>query len=130
MAVDTKITRNLGNNFVQVEVSSKKSWTRYFKVPESNADEFCASYKKHDKKMKRISNISFILAPFAGCALAFPLTKKLSGGARMGAGVLAGMAAAVGSVFVTASIMEKAQEKLLKRLNSEELFYDNKKLPL
>lgn len=130
MSVETKISRNLGDNYVQVEAVSKKNWTRYFKVPESKADEFCSSYQKHDKKMKKISNMSFLAAPFAGCILAFPFTKNLSAGARMATGVIAGIAAALGSVFASASIMEKAHSKLLKKFDAEEISYDNKKLPI
>ncbi|MCM1004645.1 MAG: hypothetical protein NC408_09955 [Candidatus Gastranaerophilales bacterium] len=130
MTVDTKLTRNLGNNYVQVEASSKKSWTRYFKVPEDRADEFCASYKNHDKKMKKISNVTFVGAPFLGCILALPLTSRLSGGAKVATGILAGAGMAVGSVFMTASILEKRLNALLKKYDSEELFYDDKKFPV
>lgn len=128
-SIEMKVDRKLANNYVQVEATSKKTYTKYFKVPEQKADSFCADYKKHDKKMKRLSNISFIGATIAGCAIVSPLTKNLSSATKLCIGIFAGMVAAVGSVFCTAKVMEKQQNKLLKEFGAEEIFYDeNKKL--
>ena len=130
MAVDIKVNRKLDNNHVQIEATSKKSFTRFFKVPEDKADEFCASYKKHENKMKWLSNISFILATMIGCAVVSPLTRKASSGARLGVGVIAGVIGGTASVFATSKIMENKSDKLLKSFKAEEIIYNDNSLPI
>lgn len=130
MAVTTKINRKLDNDCVQIEITSKKTWTRYFKVPESKADSFCASYKKNDKKIKRMSTAAFVLSPFIGTIIALPFTKNLGRGARTGIGIAAGIASAIGSVFAMAPVIEKNNNKLLKKFDAEEIFYENKNFPI
>lgn len=130
MAIDLKVNRKLDNNYVQVEATSKKTYTKFFKVPQDKVDAFCASYKKHDKNMKYLSNTTFVLSTILGCLLVSPFTKKIGSGARLAIGILAGMGAATASVFGTAKIMQNKQDKLLKNFNAQEIFYEDKKLPI
>ena len=63
---------------MQVEVKSNKAPTRYFKVDETKADEFCANYKKRDKKDTRTSNLILIGSVLAGTLVSAPLTNKIN----------------------------------------------------
>ena len=130
MAVDMKVNRRLDNNYVQVEATSKKTYTKFFKVPQDRVDAFCANYKKHDKNMKILSNTSFVASTILGCLLVSPLTRKISSGARLAVGILAGMGAATASVFGTAKIMQSKQDSLLKKFKAQEIFYSEKNFPV
>lgn len=130
MAVRTEVTRKLDNNCVQVEVYSNKIPTRYFKVPEAQADSFCSSFKKNDKKMKRFANTTFFLSIIGACGIVSLLTKKLGSTARLAIGVLGGMAGAAGSMYATAPTIEKNEDRVLKKHHAQQIFYDDKKFPI
>ena len=130
MAVSTNVTRKLDNNYVQVDVTSKKAEPRYYKVPASKADEFCKNFQKTDKRMSRISDTSFVLSTIAGCTIIGLLSKKLGGAARMTLGIIGGIAAGFASVFACSNMMDKKYHNLLKTYQAEEITYDDKQKQL
>ena len=77
MSVSASITRKLDNNYVQVDITSKKMEPRYYKVPASKADEFCKDFKKTDKRMSRVSDYSFITSTLAGCVIISLLNRHI-----------------------------------------------------
>ena len=130
MAVHPHITRTLDNNYVQIDVNSKKAPTRYFRVPKTLADEFCKSYKKRDKRDTLISNGVTFGSGILACAAIYPFTRKIGSTARMTLGIIGGIAAAIGSTILANKIMIPKHEKFIKSFNAEEIYYDNKKFPV
>lgn len=130
MAVTANISRKLDNNCVQVDISSKKIWTRYFKVPENKADSFIANYKKQDTRNNWRSNLMMLTGALAGCFIASIFTQKLSKGIKTAIGILAGLLGTAGAIFTNATIVRKQEDKLLKNYNAEEIFYESKKFPI
>lgn len=124
MGVNTEITRQLDKNYVQVDVSSKKSPTRYFKVPAQNADKFASQYKKQDKKISIFTNTLFGGSLIAGVIIAYKLTEKIKNGAlRFAIGTAGGIAGATASLFASTKYIESRQDKLLKNFGAKEIFY-------
>ena len=130
MAVHPHVTRNLGSDYVQVDVTSNKAPTRYFKVPKQLGDEFCKSYKKRDKRDTWISNGIAFGSALAACIIALPLSKNLSSAAKMTIGIVSGIAAIIGSAIVTNNIMAPKHEQFIKSFKAEEIDYDDKKFPV
>ncbi len=130
MSVSASITRKLDNNYVQVDITSKKTEPHYYKVPELNADRFCKEFQKTDKQMSRLSDFSSIISTIAGCVIIGLITKKLGGAARMVLGILGGIAAGFGSTFVCSDIMNKKYDQMLAKYGAEEIDYDDKKQKL
>lgn len=130
MAVRTQISRKLDENNVQVNVTSTKAATRYFKVPKDVADEFCSSYKKQDKKDNLISNITFGSSILLGCWLASGLASKLNTAGRFAVGIIGGVLCALGSTILLNSKMAPKHEQFVKSFGAEEIYYDEKKLPI
>lgn len=128
MAVEAKVNRVLENDYVQVEVKAKNVGPRYFKVHKDRADEFCASYKKNDKKMTFITNAFFIASAFLGSLIAQIFTRNLKNKAlQMTIGIVGAAIGAVGSVFGSVGILEKNGKRLLEKFNAEQIFYEDKK---
>lgn len=130
MAVHPHVSRNIGTDYVQVDVTSNKAPTRYFKVPKQLGDEFCRSYKKRDKRDTRISNGVFFGSALVACIALAPLTKNLNSAAKMAIGILGGITAAVGSTIATNKIMAPKHEQFVKSFKAEELYFDDKKFPV
>lgn len=131
MSLTTKVTRNLGNNYVQVDVQSSKAETRYFKVPKNKADIFCSQYIKRDKRDSLISNTAFIGSTLIGCLGAALLTQKLkSTSLRITTGILAGIGSAVGANIATTKIMSPKHQEFVKSFGAQEIYYDDNKLPI
>ena len=130
MAVSANVTRKLDNNFVQVDVTSKKTEPRYYKVPAARADEFCKEFTKSDKKMSIISDVSFVAATLFGCAVLSIVTRKLGGAARILLGLLGGISLGFATEMFSANQMVKQYQQLLKKYQVEEIDYDSKKQQL
>ena len=126
MAVNANITRKLDNNYVQVDITSKKMEPRYYKVPASKADEFCKDFQKTDKRMSRVSDYSFITSTLAGCVIISLLTRKLNSAARIALGILGGVGAGFTSVFVTSNYVDKKYHQLLQTHQAEEIKKEDK----
>lgn len=130
MAVHPHVTRNIGSDYVQVDVTSNKAPTRYFKVPKELGDEFCKSYKKRDKRDTWISNGVFFGSALFACIALAPLTKNLNSVAKMAIGIIGGITAAVGSTIATNKIMVPKHEQFIKSFKAEEIDYEDKKFPV
>ncbi len=130
MAVSANVTRKLDNNYVQVDVTSKKTNPRYYRVPESKADQFCKDFTKTDKRMSIISDTSFVVSTLIGCALISLITKKLSGIARVTLGILGGISLGFASEMFSANMMVKKYQELLKTHQAEEIKYEDKQKQL
>ena len=130
MAVSANVTRKLDNNYVQVDVTSKKTNPRYYRVPESKADKFCKDFTKTDKRMSIISDTSFVVSTLIGCALISLITKKLSGIARVTLGILGGISLGFASEMFSANMMVKKYQELLKTHQAEEIKYEDKQKQL
>ncbi len=124
MGIDTKITRQLDNNYVQVDVTSKKTEPRYFKVPAQKADSFAKNYKKTDKRISYLTNTAFVVSTFAGCIGANMLTKNMANKTlKFVLCTAAGIGGAIASIFATSSYIESQQDKLMKTHQAKEIYY-------
>lgn len=125
MAIEMKVTRNLSNNYVQIESSSNRTGIKHFKVPKENVNSFCNDYPKHEKKIKNLSDIIFITSVFLGCLIVTPLTKKMNPGSKILTSIIAGLGAAVGSMLISNKIENKQAEKFLKLFNAQKINYNS-----
>ena len=130
MGLSVEIGKKLDNNCVEVTVNSPKCPTRFFKVPENKADEFCKQYKNND------SNSGFITAgvitgtAIASCSIANILAKNLSKIYRNGIGVLVGIASVLAATVATAPLAVKREEQVLKQFNAIEIEHNRKEFPI
>lgn len=69
MAVEVKITKQLNEDFVQVESYDKNRKPRYFQVPIQTADRFCHQLKETENKTNIRNNIVFAASAIGGCGL-------------------------------------------------------------
>ena len=130
MAVNPTISKDLGDNYVQVDINSNRARTRYFKVSKDVADEFCASYKKRDKRDNIISNITFIFSALLGCAgMNFLVRNIKSGATRMLLGALGGVLTAFGADFALREIMVPKHENFVQSFGAEEFYEEEDNSP-
>lgn len=131
MAITSSVTKNLDNNYVQVEIQSKNRETMYYKVPENKADSFQKEYKKNSKKMPWINTGltlgAIILAVFPMSLLTQKIEQK---SLRMAIGVIAGIIGGVGSMYLGTEIESKSHKNLLKKYNAEKINYEEQKFPI
>lgn len=131
MAITTSITRNLDNNYVQVEVNSPRATTTFYKVPKNKADEFCTQYKKLEKKNTKTYNIAFFSSIGAVCLLMSILTKRFeSTMPKLLLSIVGGIFAGYTADSAVRTYLLPKQEKFLKSFDAKEIFYEDKKSPL
>ena len=129
MAVKIDVTKKLDNNFVQVEVNSPKVSTRYFKVPEAKADEFCKEYKDFDKKIRLGSMLRTFVPTLLLCGIVGKFTKTKSKLVQWAGAIAAGLAAVTGATYLNTNIFIKKEDALLKKHSAEEFSKESKQLP-
>ena len=130
MAVNPIISKDLGDNCVQVDVNSNKARTRYYKVSKDTADEFCTSYKKRDKRDNIISNTAFILSALLGCSgMNFLVRNIKSGATRMLLGALGGVLTAFGVDFALRKVMVPKHENFVQSFGAEEFYEEEDNSP-
>lgn len=130
MSINVSKTRQLDKNYTQVEVSSKKYPTRYFKVPQAKADEFCDAYKKNDTRTGYISAGIITGTVLLACGITGVLTKNLSKLYKNVIGVGVGLITAIGAMRAVTPLAIKREDKVLKQFNAEEINYKSKKFPI
>ncbi len=131
MALTSSVTRKFDNNYVQVEINSNKYETRYYKVPESEADSFQAEYKKNSKKANRLSNGLMILGLAATTVAAYFATKKMENKAlKTIISLVAGVSGGIAGTFAGAKIEAKDHQNLMYKYNATEIDYSQSNLPI
>ena len=127
MSIDAKITNQLDNNNVQVEINRNKGGqTKYFKVPANKADSFIASYKKNDKNTSFITNTAFVASILGGVLLSNFITKKCikSTSLRWIISTLAGIGGATASVVVSSDYIDSKNKKIIQMHNAQQIYYE------
>ena len=123
MGLEAKITNQLTNQCVQVEIGNSKSETKkYYSVPENRADEFIASYKKNDKKISFVTNTAFVSAILGGVLLTSLITRNLKSGIlRWALNTMGGIAGAVASFLAGDKYIQNKQNKLMQEYQAHEI---------
>ena len=124
MSITTTISKPLEPGYVQVDSKEKNGYTRYYKVPQTNAKVFSNELKVQDKKMNRYTNAAIFGTMFA-CVLGVScLTKKMKSKLQQ---LLIQMGTAVASMTAVSlgmySCEEKEHDKLLLKHHAKEIFY-------
>ena len=131
MTLTSAITKKFDNNYVQVEISSNKQESVYYKVPEDKADAFQREFIQYSKKTPWISMGMTLGAITALIVPVSFLTKKIaSRTARMFLGTLAGLTGGVGSMYLGTRMQEKNYSKMLNKYDAQELDYSNTDFPV
>ena len=129
MPITTAVTRKMDNNYVQVEVSGKKTDTRYYRVPENMADSFQKEYIANGKKAAWLSNGLMILGIAVMTVASYFLTKKSNDSSlKTLVGLIAGVAGGFTGTFAAAKAEMKSHERLLYKYNASEINYSQKSL--
>lgn len=121
MAVDLKVSKKIDDNNVQVDAKRTRTGTHYYKVPTQNVDEFCASYKKFNKKKNLTSDLSFFGSVFLGCAVSSVLTSTLKDAPRTIIMVVSGLGLGYLSDLIVKKSFDKKQHKMFSDLNAQEI---------
>lgn len=125
MAITTAVTRKLDNNCVQVEVKSPNQGTRYYKVPEDNADTFQKEYVKNSKKMYKLSSFLTFSSVLAAVAATIAITRKMTNKVlKYGTAAIAGIGASFLASASSQNTAAKSHKEFLQNYNSEEIYYD------
>lgn len=126
MGVNAEITRQLENNTVQVDITSKKARTRYFQVPKQKAAAFADKYKKQDKQITYFTNTVFFASVLGGVLLSSALTRKIvkSKAMQFILGSMGGIGGGIASVFASGNYIDNKQKNLLKEYQAKEIFYE------
>ena len=131
MAITTAITRNLGNNYVQVEVKNSSEGTRYYKVPKDSADSFQKEYVENSKRMYRLSSLMSVSAALGAGAIALIVARNMTNQIiKYVICGFTGVAAGVGATISSQKTAVKSHTQFLKNYDAKEIFYDSKKLPI
>lgn len=129
-SIETEVTRKLDNNYVQLDVSGKRMPNRYFKVPQDKVDTFSYEFKKNTNKNNIDSTLILGGGIFGACTISALLAGKMGKAAKMTIGIVSGILGGILSIWGTTELITKREQKLLKKYDVKELFYDNKKLPV
>ena len=121
MAIEVQISKNIDNNYVQVDTKSTRTGIHHYKVPNENSDEFCASYKKLDKKRKVRSDFAFFGAVIIGSAIANILTKNYGKAINTIAMIGSGLGVGFLTDIASRKIFDKKQDKLLAQFKAQEI---------
>ena len=100
MALDVKVTKQLNNDFVQVEAKYKNRQPRFYQVPVKTADRFCKQLSETEKKSNTRNNFVFALGTVGGCGLGNILALKLKPMLRATIAIITGILAG----FITNNI--------------------------
>ena len=128
MAPEINIVKKLNDNFVQIDVETKKLPKRSFKVPETKADEFCKAYKQYHTDQSIWSPIRIITPLLVATSAVNYLARNLSKFSQWGLAVSAGIATAAGAIKLNTNKIIKAEDSLLQKHNAEEIIEQPQKL--
>ena len=124
MALDTKISRQLDNGCVQVDVKYKDAPPKYYKVPQEKADSFSQKLKKQDKNSKIINNTAFGISLLGGVLAGNVLSKNIESGVlKFIIGSASGVAAATAALFACSKYSEHEHNTILKEYGAKQIFY-------
>ena len=99
MAVDVKVLQNIDNKYVKIEATSTHAPTRYFKVPQENADSFCTNYKREAKRNTTRNYVAMFVSVLAACGITGIFTKSFNKTAQTISGIVAGIAGLAGATY-------------------------------
>ena len=124
MAVTTAITKSLDNNCVQVDIKSKKGYTRYYKVPKQNARRFADEYKKQNKTLSICADVGFFASIIAGVLIAAHYTTNMNSRLKQfGIQTASAVGLSLPTVLGFSYYTEQKQQDLINRYNAREIFY-------
>ena len=126
MSVEATVSKQLDNNFVQVDITSKNANPKYYKVPAKTADSFMKTYKKQEQKSLMISNVSFALSCVTGCFLTNALTKKFikSAFAKYTVNTLGGIALSIATMLGVGNMLSSQKQNMLQKHGAQEISYN------
>lgn len=121
MAVELSVTKNIDDKYVQVEAKRARAGASYYRVPKEKADEFCAYYKKFDKKNNRISDLSFFSSVIIGSLAANFLTRNWANIPRTITTVSTALGFGYISDIIAKKSLSKQQQEILANFNAQEI---------
>ncbi len=123
MAASAKVSKQLDNNYVQIDITSKNMKPKYYKVPVKKADYFVNEYKKQSKNISIVTNTVFVGSILAGVLATSFFTKKLGTLSKFFLNSVGGVIGAAIGTYGTTKYTENQQNKLLKDTNAQEIYY-------
>lgn len=118
--INSAITKNFSNGYVQVEIGAPHRAPKYYKVPELRADEFQKEYKTDRKRIKWATAGIMLGAVVAVLLPVSYFTKKIENKiAGKILGIASGVLGGIGAMFLNNKIEMNSHEKLLKKYNAE-----------
>lgn len=126
MALNTKISRDVGNGYVQVDISSKNEAPSYYIMPKNKTDSFILQYKKDRKNNSILRNITFVGSLIFGSAVMLKLLKNLNTNSILKGllNICATVPFTLFSLNVCDNYIQSKRDELMKSHNAKQIFYN------
>ncbi len=125
MSVEVKVVKFIDKNNVQVDVKGARAGAHSYKVPTENSDEFCANYKKFNKRRNFFSDLAFVSSVFTGSFIGKMLTDNdnATKNRTVTAMIAGGIGLGIIADLITKVISNKKQAKIITKFNAQEIEY-------
>ena len=126
MAVEAKISRDMGNGYVQVDLSTKNSDPSYYIMPQNKVNSFVNQYKKDRKNNAILGYGTMFSSVFLG---AFAMSKLLNRLKTNGiVKLLLNLCGTVGfsmfSMHLCDNYIQAKRDELMQKHHAKQIFYD------
>lgn len=126
MAVDIKVSRDLGNNFVQIDISSKNSEPAYYALPKDKVKSFVSNYKKDKKNNAILTNTVFIGSLLLGALTMSKLVKNMKSSPFVKGliNICGTVSFSMFSTYLCDNYIQTKRNELMKNHQAKQIFYN------
>ena len=126
MAIDAKISRDMGNGYVQVDISAKNEDSSYYVMPKNKVDSFISQYKKDRKNNTILSYTTLGGSILMGVAAMSLLLRKLkaSGTMKMLLNMCGTVVFSLFATYQCDNYIQSKRDELMKKHKAKQVFYN------
>ena len=126
MAIDAKISRDMGNGYVQVDISAKNADSSYYVIPKNKVDSFISQSKKDRKNNTILSYTTLGGSILMGVAAMSLLLRKLkaSGTMKMLLNMCGTVVFSLFATYQCDNYIQSKRDELMKKHKAKQVFYN------
>ncbi len=126
MAVEAKISRDIGNGYVQVDLTAKNEKPNYYIMPQKKVDSFVNQYKKDRKNNTILSYGTMFSSVFLGVFAMTKLLNKLktNGMVKFLLNICGTIGFSMFSMHLCDNYIQAKRDELMKNHHARQVFYD------
>ena len=126
MAIEAKVSRDMGNGYVQVDISAKNEGCNYYVMPKNNVNSFISQYKKDRKNNTILSYTTLGGSILLGAAAMSLLLRKLkaSGTMKMFLNVCGVVPFSLFTMYQCDNYIQSKRDELMKKHKAKQVFYN------